>query len=192
MDNLLAILSTMNNVYSPQLVSAEYGEQLTLILHLKGRIWDDAGNDERWNITAQGVVQHRLEFGDVEPSLEPGYPRLTVLQAAESWLTFAAAPASQRTLLADLYAVHDAARWGEFGRYGLGGDLSFGCGIFAQGPQALMDDYQTVLEAHQMRPHQLNHIPASHADLTCLHLSGSPWKDDSFIIAHTFSAHRLP
>ena len=93
MDELLAILDNLNNVYPPQLVNAEYGEQLTLMLYLKGRVWDDAGNDERWQITAQGVVQHRLEFGDVEPSFEPEYPRLTVLQADESWLAFAEAPA---------------------------------------------------------------------------------------------------
>lgn len=111
---------------------------------------------QRWDIVARGVTEKRLEVGfDVQLRLSSdAWPlRLAAMPAAA--LMYATAPASKPALLADLFGVH-GPEWGAFGKYGLGGNLDFGCGVFAEGPRPLMEAYAGVLQAHGMRPRFMN------------------------------------
>lgn len=112
---------------------------------------------QRWDILAKGVQMQKFELGlDVQLQISKDAQPLLEAQMPHVALMYAAAPASEHDLLASLFAVHDRNTWGEFGKYGLGGDLSFGAGVFAEGPKPLMDLFAEVLEKHAMRPSFIN------------------------------------
>lgn len=145
---------------------------------------------QRWDILAQGVQAQQFELGlDVTPSLSTDAPPLQRARMPQVTLMYAAAPASEHDLLAGLFAVHDRTLWGEFGKYGLGADLRFGCGWFAEGPKPLLDAYAEVLEKHAMRPSFMN-IPAEELGTppsACLLLDE---EGKSFILADDFQVLR--
>lgn len=172
-------------------------QNLTLRIHLKGPTWSGDEMDECWQVVASQVAEHRLELGKVNPRLETESPRLRERQEQWARLMFAAAPPSEARLLEELRAAHLEEEWGPFGRFGLGGRLSFGSGVFAEGPGPLMDLYEHVLSRHEMRPNVFWRGPhddhrRSSPPALCLHLGGTVWKDDTYVLAQSFHAAPLP
>ncbi|BDP40139.1 hypothetical protein DAETH_01080 [Deinococcus aetherius] len=164
---------------------------------LKGQTWSHDEVDERWQVAAFKVAEHRLELGRVNPTLETDHPRLRERQEEWIQLMFAAPPLSEAKLLNDLRTAHLEKEWGLFGRFGLGGQLSFGSGVFATGPRSLMAVYRRILEAQEMRPSELWSSPHpehyySSPPVLCLHLNGTAWVDDTYVLAQSFHATQLP
>lgn len=145
---------------------------------------------QRWDILARGVSAKEFEVGfDVRLSLSDEARPLQQTRMPQVALMFAASPASRAALLASLFEVHDTETWGEFGKYGLGGDLNFGAGVFAEGPAPLMEQYAPVLEAHGMRP-SFMHVPQDEQGpppALCLLLDE---EGKSFVLADAFEVIR--
>ena len=169
-------------------------DDLHLTFQLAGQTWDGTDITQSWQVTAHGVTAHRLSLGECGgwPELLPASPRLLVAQAPWRKLMFSAAPADAAAPLADLRAVHDEAEWDTFGKYGLGGQLELGYGVFVEGPAPLLELYHPVLEAHRMRPSWLPSAPRPTPPRKCLHLGGTVWKDDLYVLAQAFVATQQP
>lgn len=137
------------------LVAAEWtSETLSLTLTLNGHDELDSPVDEQWTLEIHEVQQHELSLGELGhlPQWQEEHPRL--MAARTSWITLGYSQAPQRPaeLLSELFQVHDRLLYGALGTYGPSGDPTIGCGILAQGPEALMNAYADVLAAQGMRP----------------------------------------
>lgn len=167
-------------------------QSLSLTFHVKAATCEGDEVQEDWRVDAEDVFEHRIELGqDCVLEESTTSPRLVVAQSPGVRLMFGSTPTDVEHFLHDLRTAHDEAAWDRFGKYGLGGDLQFGSGVFAEGPLLLMDAYQTVLNKHGMRPTQLwlQHPVAPPA--VCLTLAGNVWKDDRYVLATSLTTHRL-
>lgn len=195
-DEFLVQLADLDDAVSSVSLSAAQlaGDDLHLTFQLAGQTWDGAEVAQTWQVTAQGVTEHRLSLGECggRPELLSASPRLLVAQAPWRKLMFSTAPADAAAFLSDLRAVHDDEKWDTFGKYGLGGQLDLGYGVFADGPAPLLELYHPVLEAHRMRPSWLPSAPRPTPPRKCLHLGGTVWKDDLYVLAQAFVATQQP
>ena len=195
-EEFLAQLEDLDEGFtSVQLTHAQLDQdELLMTFRLAGETWDGAEVAQTWQITAQGVTEHRLRLGECQcwPELAPTNPRLLVAQSAWQQLMFSAAPADAEAFLSDLGAVHDEEQWDSFGKYGLGRQIELGYGVFADGPAPLLELYHPVLEAHRMRPSWLPSAPRPTPPRKCLHLGGTVWKDDLYVLAQAFVATQQP
>ena len=169
---------------------------LTLEFSFVGEDWQAQPLDERWQVVATGVAEHMLALEEVLPRLSTEHPRLRSWQEKRLLLMFASAPADSAAVERALRAVHDEHEYGLFSSVYDAPDLTFGVGQLAHGPVSLLERYAAVLEQYRMRPTRLPSVrrgaPASPPTFI-LRLDWSEgWFAENFVIAHTFSAHRLP
>ncbi|GGI92723.1 hypothetical protein [Deinococcus wulumuqiensis] len=194
MDEFSAQLEDLDEGFtSVQLTHAQLDQdELLMTFRLAGETWDGAEVAQTWQITAQGVTEHRLSLGECGgwPELLSAYPRLLVAQAPWQQLMFSAAPADAAAFLSDLRAVHDEEKWDSFGKYGLGGQIELGYGVFADGPAPLLELYHSVLEAHRMRPSPLPSASRPTPPRECLTLGGTVWQDDLYVLAQAFTGEQ--
>lgn len=193
-EEFLAQLEDLDDYGSTLILSAAQLDRadLHLTFQLTGETWDGAEVAQTWQITAQGVTEHRLSLGECGgwPELLSAYPRLLVAQAPWQQLMFSAAPADAEAFLSDLRAVHDEEKWDSFGKYGLGGQIELGYGVFADGPAPLLELYHSVLEAHRMRPSPLPSASRPTPPRECLTLGGTVWQDDLYVLAQAFTGEQ--
>jgi hypothetical protein len=155
----------------------------------------------KWKLTFRNPKKHQFVSGD-SVGFEVAYqhPLLLPFNEFQSELYFNGKPESDAKLLADITLCHwriveDWFAVGEFLNQIPHFAKSFEFGLFAQGPDVLMQEYKRILKAHSVDSNIINRRRSQLWNGTCFEDAGTNnavlFIGDSYVIANDISAQPL-